>query len=108
MPRQNSTCAPSGWRVRSPTQTRWAEVSYQRPEVEIDARHRLLEAEQQRLVRGVERGPLDLGRGRVGHAAGLHEGQRLGDPVGHIAVALALGERSTKPSIQLCTRVSAA
>ena len=33
-PRQNSTCALSGWRVRSPTQSRCALVSYHRPEVE--------------------------------------------------------------------------
>ncbi len=33
-PRQNSTWAPSIWRVRSPIQTMCAEVSYQSPEVE--------------------------------------------------------------------------
>ena len=52
--------------------------------------HGLLEAEQERLMRGVQ------GRGRhtrrVGfrQAAGGHEAQRLGDPVGDLAVALAL------------------
>ena len=34
MPRRYSTCAPSIWRVRSPIHRKWAEVSYQRPEVE--------------------------------------------------------------------------
>ena len=34
MPRQNSTCAPSSWRVRSPIHRKCALVSYQRPEVE--------------------------------------------------------------------------
>jgi len=29
MPRKNSMCAPSIWRVRSPTQMKCAEVSYQ-------------------------------------------------------------------------------
>ena len=90
MPRQNSTCAPSSWRVRSPIHRKWARVSYQRPEVEFDPGHRLLEAQQQGLVRGVEGGAVDLGRGEVGDAAGLHELQRLGDPVRHVAVALAL------------------
>ena len=33
-PRRNSTCAPSGWRVRSPIHSMWAEQSYQSPEVE--------------------------------------------------------------------------
>ena len=31
MPARNSRCAPSSWRVRSPTQTMWAEQSYQSP-----------------------------------------------------------------------------
>ena len=31
MPRQNSTWAWSGWRVRSPIQTMWAEVAHQVP-----------------------------------------------------------------------------
>ena len=30
-PEKNSTCAPSGWRVRSPIQSMWAEQSYQSP-----------------------------------------------------------------------------
>ena len=33
-PEKNSTCAPSGWRVRSPIQSMWAEQSYQSPVVE--------------------------------------------------------------------------
>ena len=31
MPERNSRWAPSSWRVRSPTQTMWAEQSYQSP-----------------------------------------------------------------------------
>ena len=31
MPRRNSRWAPSSWRVRSPTHSRWAEQSYQPP-----------------------------------------------------------------------------
>ena len=34
MPRQNSTWAWSGWRVRSPIQIIWPEVAYQSPDVE--------------------------------------------------------------------------
>jgi hypothetical protein len=41
-------------------------------------------------VRGVQRSALDLGSADVGHAAGFHERQRLGDPVRHVAVTLAL------------------
>ena len=33
-PRMNSTCAPSGWRVRSPIHRKCAEQAYQSPEVE--------------------------------------------------------------------------
>ncbi len=65
-------------------------MSYQRPEVEIDPGQGLLEAEQQRLVGGVEIGAGYLGRVEVGDAAGLHELQGLGDPARHVAVALAL------------------
>ena len=56
----------------------------------IDARHRLLEAEQQRLVAGEEiRLPQLRVRFRV-DADGAHEAQRLGDLVGQRLVALAL------------------
>jgi hypothetical protein len=56
----------------------------------IDAGHRLLEAEQQRLVRGVEiRGP-HL-RVRLGiNAAGAHEVEGLGDAVRQFLVAVCL------------------
>ena len=90
MPRQNSTCAPSSWRVRSPIHRKWARGVVPAAGGGIDPGHRLLEAQEQGLVRGVEGGAVDLGRGEVGDAAGLHELQRLGDPVRHVAVALAL------------------
>ena len=32
MPRQNSTCAPSSWRVRSPIHRKWPEVATYSPE----------------------------------------------------------------------------
>ena len=53
-PDRNSTCAPSSWRVRSPTHSRWAEQSYQSPVRLSLAGERLLVAEEQRLVRRVE------------------------------------------------------
>ena len=34
-PRANSTCAPSGWRVRSPIQIMWPEPATGRPVVEL-------------------------------------------------------------------------
>ena len=56
--------------------------------VRILARHRLLVAEQQRLVAGVEVGGLQLGMLLEIEPAGLHEGERLGDAVGKLEVAL--------------------
>ena len=57
MPRQNSTWAPSSWRVRSPIQSEvGASCRTSGPRSNIDAGHRLLEAEQQRLVAGEELG----------------------------------------------------
>ena len=56
----------------------------------IDPRQRLLVAEQQRLVRGVEIGLAQF-RMRFGiEADGAHEGERFGDPVGEFLVALDL------------------
>ena len=51
-------------------------------------RHRLLVAEQQRLVAGVDIGAAQLGMAFEIEAAGLHEGERLGDAVGDLAVAV--------------------
>ena len=84
MPRQNSTCAWSGWRVRSPIQIMWPEVAYQSPVVESTRVMRLLVAEQQRLVAGVEIGRAQLGMALEVEAAGAHEVERLGDAVGQI------------------------
>ena len=63
------------------------------------ARHRLLVAEQQRLVAGVEVGGLELGMALEIEAAGLHEAERLGDAVGEFQVALRLRGILTKSSI---------
>ena len=54
----------------------------------ILARQRLLEAEQQRLVAGVEVGGLELRMPFEIEPAGLHEGERLGDAVGEFEIAL--------------------
>ena len=51
-------------------------------------RHRLLVAEQQRLVAGVDVGAAQLGMAFEIEPAGLHEGERLGDAVGHLLVAI--------------------
>ena len=56
----------------------------------IDAGQRLLVGQEQRLVRGVELGLADLRRRLGVEAAGGHEIERLGQPVGQRAVALAL------------------
>ena len=49
-PAKNSTCAPSGWRVRSPIQSMCAEQSYQSPVSESRRVERLLVVEQEALV----------------------------------------------------------
>ncbi len=56
----------------------------------IDAGHGLLEAEQQRLVAGVEIGGAHLGMQLRVDAAGAHEVERLGDAVGEFLVAVRL------------------
>ncbi len=56
--------------------------------VEVLAGERLLEAEQQRFVAGVEIRGLEFGVSLEIEAAGLHKGERLGDPVGEFEVAL--------------------
>ena len=59
MPRQNSTWAPSGCRVRSPIQSMCARgVVPVAGLVESSPRHRLLVAEQQGFMAGVEVGAL--------------------------------------------------
>ncbi len=58
--------------------------------VEVLARHRLLVAEQQRLVAGVEIRALELGMALEVEAAGLHEAERLGDAVGELLVVVRL------------------
>ena len=57
----------------------------------VDAGHGFLVRKQQALVRGEEVGLADLRRGFRGQPAGGHEGQRLVEPVGEIAVAFGLG-----------------
>ncbi len=54
------------------------------------ARHRLLVAEQQRLVAGVEVRALELRMTLQIEPAGLHEAQRLGDAVGELLVMVRL------------------
>ena len=56
----------------------------------IDARHRLLIAEQQRLVAGVEIGRAHLRMGLRIDADGAHELQRLGDALGDLLIAMRL------------------
>ncbi len=89
MPRQYSTCAWSGWRVRSPIQIMWPDVAYQSPEVESTRVSACFVAEQQRLVAGEEVG-LAQARMVLGRDADrLHEIHGFGDSVGKLAVALA-------------------
>ena len=54
----------------------------------IDAGHRLLVAEQQRLVAGVEIGRAQLGMAFRIEPAGAHEVERLGDAVGELLVVV--------------------
>src|SRR5262249_56303893 len=56
----------------------------------IFARHRLLVAEQQRLVTSVEVGALEFGMALEIEPAGLHETERLGDAVGELLVMVGL------------------
>ena len=56
----------------------------------VDPRERLLVAEEQRFVRGVERGLMQGRGGGGGDPARLHEVERLLDPVGQHTVALGL------------------
>src|SRR5437879_12232137 len=57
----------------------------------ILACHRLLVAEQQRLVTGVELGALELWKTLEIEAAGLHEAERLADAVGELLIMVRLG-----------------
>ena len=66
--------------------------------VEVLARQRLLEAEQQRLVAGVEIGGLELRMLFQVEPAGLHEGERLGNAVGQFQITLRLSCGSTSSS----------
>ena len=81
MPRMNSTCAPSSWRVRSPIHRKCAGGRVPIAGGRIDAGQRLLVGQQQRLVAGVEIGLAECSRVVGGDAAGRHEGQRLVDAV---------------------------
>ena len=65
----------------------------------IDAGQRLLVRQQQRLVADVEIRLAQVARGRAGHAAGGHEGQRLVDAVRQVAVAL--GQRRALDEAQV-------
>ncbi len=65
-------------------------MPYQSPDVEFDAGQRLLVAEQQRFVAGVEIGGAQLGMAFQIEPAGLHEGERLGNPVGELDISLRL------------------
>ena len=56
----------------------------------IDARQRLLEAQQQRLVRGVEIGCAHFLMALGVETDGAHEGQRFGDAVGQFLIAVGL------------------
>src|SRR5690242_6897224 len=53
----------------------------------IDPGQRLLVRQQQRLVAGVELGLADLRRRLRGEPAGLHEGKRLSEAVGELAIS---------------------
>ena len=89
-PRRNSTWAPSRSRVRSPIHSMCAEQSYQSSGQRVLAGQRLLVAEDQRLVAGVD---VDLAEVRVGlgvDAAGPHEVQGAVDLGGQPLVAAAL------------------
>ena len=82
----SSTWAPSSWRVRSPIQTKWLETSYGQLGAAVDAGHRVLVLQDQRLVAGVEVDAVEL----VGVGAdGLHEAQRPVDLGGHLLVLAA-------------------
>ena len=56
----------------------------------ILARHRLLVAEQQRLMAGVELGTLELRMAFEIEAASLHEAERLADAVGELLIMMRL------------------
>ena len=102
-PRRNSTWAWSGWRVRSPIHSMWPEVAYQSPEVESTAGQRLLVAQQQRLVAGIEARGAQLRRVFRRDPNGPHEAQRLGDVIGQFLVAVSRGLSATKPRFHWCT-----
>jgi hypothetical protein len=70
----------------------------------IDSRHRLLVAEQQRLVAGVEIRGAQLRHELRRDAAGFHEGERFADVVGDLAVALAgrrAGDEAEIPAVDV-------
>ncbi len=103
-PDRNSRWAPSSWRVRSPTQSMWAEQSYQLAGQGVPAGQRLLVAEDQRLVAGAEVDLVQPGLGLEVDAAGPHEAQGPVDLVGDGLVALALAaELATNCWFQVCT-----
>ncbi len=52
------------------------------------ARHRLLEAKQQRFMAGIDVGAAQLRMVLEIEPAGLHEGERFGDAVRHLPVAV--------------------
>jgi hypothetical protein len=54
----------------------------------VDPGQCLLVGQQQGLVADVEIGLAQVARGRAGHPAGVHEGQRLVDPPGDVAIPL--------------------
>ena len=99
--RSSSTWAPSSWRVRSPIQTKWPETSYGVLGARVDAGHRVLVLQHQRLVAGVEVDPVEL----VGVGADrLHERQRAVDLVGHAPRSAGRPTDSrTKSVFQACT-----
>src|SRR5262245_43451114 len=95
MPRQHSTWAWSSWRVRlagavaDPQHVRRG-AAEGAGAGRVLTRHRLLVAEQQRLVAGVEVGALELRVALEIEPAGLHEAERLGDAVGELLVVVRL------------------
>ena len=65
----------------------WPEVQYQSPLVESTRVIACFEAEQQRLVAGIEVGGAQFGMAFEIEPAGAHEAERLGDAVGQFLIA---------------------
>jgi hypothetical protein len=89
-PRQNSTCAPSGWRVRSPIQIMCPDPATGSPVVESIRHSASSYSSSKRLMAGVEVDGCQS-RGRLArHPAAAMKSSAVLDAVGDVAVLLRL------------------